>query len=235
MAMTDGRATRSADRPDPMVPPVGTPRGFRPGSRRRARIAAGATLAALGIGGNVLLYTSLDDTTEVVQVAGNIRAGQQVDAGDLRIVEVELDATVPFISADRIGSVVGQYASVYIPAGTLLVDVLLRPEPLVAPGQGVVAVEIRATQVPYGVLERSRVQLVVVGDDATPIFTTEGRVVSVIGADAEGSEDGSMSVEIAEADAALVAAADDVRVVLLDPGIDPAMPAATTAVATSAP
>ena len=225
MAMTDRRADRPADRPDAAVAggPVGAPpRGFRPASRRRARVAAGAALAAVGIGGNVLLYTSLDDTTEVLQLTANVRAGEQIDAADLRVVEVELDSTVPVVTADRIGSIVGQYASVHIPAGTLLVDVLVRPDPLVAPGRSVVAIEIRPTQVPYGLLERSRVQIVVVGDADEPAFVTQGRVVSVIGTDAEGSEVGSMSVEVAAADAAAIAGADDdVRIVLLDPGVDP--------------
>ena len=228
MAMTDRRADRAdrpADRPDAPVaggPSGAPPRGFRPASRRRARVAAGAALAAVGIGGNVLLYTSLDDTTEVLQLTANVRAGEQIDATDLRVVEVELDPTVPVVTADRIGSIVGQYASVYIPAGTLLVDVLVRPDPLVAPGRSVVAIEIRPTQVPYGLLERSRVQIVVVGDADAPAFVTEGRVVSVISTDAEGSEVGSMSVEVAAADAAVIAGADDdVRIVLLDPGVDP--------------
>lgn len=225
MAMTDRRAGRPADRPDAPVAGGSSgapPRGFRPASRRRARVAAGAALAAVGIGGNVLLYTSLDDTTEVLQLTSNVRAGEQIDATDLRVVEVELDPTVPVVTADRIGSIVGQYASVYIPAGTLLVDVLVRPDPLVAPGRSVVAIEIRPTQVPYGLLERSRVQIVVVGDADEPAFVTEGRVVSVIGTDAEGTEVGSMSVEVDAADAAVIAGADDdVRIVLLDPGVDP--------------
>ena len=33
-------------------------RGFRPASRRRARVAAGAALVAVAIGGNVLVYSS---------------------------------------------------------------------------------------------------------------------------------------------------------------------------------
>jgi SAF domain len=172
----------------------------------------------------------------VLQLAANVRAGEQIVATDLRVVEVELDDTVPVVPADRLASIVGQYASVYIPAGTLLVDVLVRPDPLVAPGRSVVAVEIRPTQVPYGLLERSRVQIVVVGDGDAPAFVTEGRVVSVIGSDAEGSEVGSMSVEVAAADAAVIAGADDdVRIVLLDPGVDPVEQAPVVSVPVSAP
>ncbi len=84
------------------------PRGFRPTSRRRARIAAGAVLAAVAIGGNVLLYSSLDDQTEVLQVVRNVRAGETVTSDDLRIVEVDVDPSVPVVEADDIGLVVNQ-------------------------------------------------------------------------------------------------------------------------------
>ena len=217
--MTDRRAERS----DTTPPSPAAPHGFRPVSRRRARLAAGAALAAVGIGGNVLLYTSLDDSVEVVQVATNVRAGQQLTAADLRTVEVDVDASVPVVTADRIDTLVGQYASVYIVAGTLMVDVLVQPEPLVAPGRSVVAVELRPTQVPTGVVERSRVQLIVVGADDSATYLADARVVSLTRGDDSGGPT-SMSFEVEAADAPALAAAGDVRVVLLDPGDDPALP-----------
>lgn len=219
MAMTERR-------PEVAPPTHAVARGFRPASRRRARLAAGAVLAAIGIGGNVLLYTSLDDSVEVVQVSTNVRAGQQITTADLRIVEVDVDASVPVVPAERIGTLVGQYAAVYIAAGTLMVDVLVQPTPLVAPGRSVVAVELRPTQVPDGLLERSRVQLIIVGNDDAPIYLAEGRVVALVGTDANGDQVGSMSFEVEAVDAPALAAARDVRVVLLDPGDDPALPPA---------
>jgi hypothetical protein len=204
---------------------VAAGRGFRPTSRRRARMAAGAALAAVGVGGNVLLYTSLDDQIEVVQVVDNVRAGDQITPEDLRIVEVDVDATVPVVTADRIGTLIGQYATVYIAAGTLMVDVLVGPDPLVTPGRSVVAIELTPSQVPDGIVERSRVQLVTV-EDNLPNFVVEARVVDLIGVAADGSEEGAMSFEVDAADAAALAAAAEVRVVLLDPGADPALPPA---------
>ncbi len=236
MAMTERRPDRPGGALPAPTPGGGAPpRGFRPASRRRARIAAGAALAAVGIGGNVLLYTSLDDTTEVLQLTANVRAGQRIEATDLRVVEVELDATVPVVTADQVGGIVGQYASVYIAAGTLMVDVLVQPDPLVTAGQGVVAVEIRPTLVPDGVLERSRVEIVVTDDNQEPVFITEGRVVSVVAADADASDIGSMSVEVNQADAPRIAASDRVRIVLIDPGVDPALPAAGPPADTAVP
>lgn len=211
---------RGLDRRD-AAPAPAAPRGFRPASRRRSRIAAGAVVAAIGIGGNVLLYTSLDDTIQVVQAADTIRQGEQIERGDLRIVDVELDDSVPVVRADQIDLLVGRYARTYIAAGTIVVDVMAQPSPLVTRGQGVVAVEIRPTRVPRDLRERSRVLVVVVSDDDGGLFVTRGRVVSRSDLTGGGDSDAlSLSVEVAEADGPTVAAANDVRVVLLDPGID---------------
>jgi hypothetical protein len=203
--------------------PNRSPRGFRPASRRRARIALGVFLAAIAIGGNLLVYSSLDHKTEVLQVVRDIPAGQLVSAGDLRVVAVDVDPTVPTVAPSDIASVVNQYARVHIAAGALMVGVFVQPTPLVTAGQGVVAVEIRPTHVPAGLRERSRVMLVVVDGDGSPGLVTEGRVVAR--GDASGTSENVMalSVEVRQEDAAAVAAADDVRVALLDPGADPAL------------
>lgn len=209
-------------RPD-VHPAAGRPtesRGFRPGSRRRARIAGGAALAAVAIGGNVLLYASLDDRTAVLQVVTDIRAGELVAADDLRIVEVDVDPEVPVVPAEELGRVVNQHARVHIASGTLLAPVLVQPLPLVSPESAVVAVELRPTLVPSGVRERSLLELIVVSGDEEHRAT--GRAVTRP-SEVEGvSGLVSMSVEVASGDAALVAAGDEVRVVLLEPGIDAA-------------
>jgi hypothetical protein len=181
----------------------------------------GASIAAVAIGGNVLVYSGVSDKTEVLQVTRDVSAGELVTAADLRIVEVDVDPTVPTVSPAEIAAVVNRYARVHIASGTLMVDVLVQPAPLVTAGQGVVAVEIAPTRVPSGLRERSRVMLVVVAADGSPALVTEGRVVS------DGSGDGSdglvaLSVEVRQDDAATIAAASEVRVALLDPGNDPA-------------
>lgn len=215
--MTDRRpADRSVQQPE-----RAEPRGFRPSSRRRTRIAVGVVLVAVAIGGNVLLYASLDDKTEVLQLARDVRAGEVVRSEDLRIVEVDLDPTVPAVPADDVALVVNQYARVFLPSGSLIFDQLVQPAPLVTDGAGVVSVEIRPTQVPAGLTTRSRVLLVVVPDGDGELFVTDGRIVRHAGDAADGAT-AALSVEVAVADAPAVAAADDVRVVLVEPGVDAA-------------
>lgn len=221
MAMTDRRPVVAPSDVDPAA----EPRGFRPTSRRRARIAGGVALAAVAVGGNVVIYSSLDDTTEVVQVVDNIRAGELVTSDDLRIVEVDLDATVPVVEAGEIGLVVDQYARTFIASGTLIVPQLVQSTPLVSPGFSVVAIEVRPTEVPANLRERSRVRLVVRDGDGET-FGTDGRVVAR--GDSSDSVTGvfALSVEVPADAAATLIGSDDVGVILLDPvgdgGVDPA-------------
>lgn len=220
--MTDRRPEA---RPPPTAsasPTTSGPRGFRPVSRRRARIAAGAAIAAVAVAGNVAIYSSLDASEEVLQVVRDVRAGEQLTAADLRSVAVDVDDSVPVLAADETARVIGQYARVHLASGSLLVEQLVQPQPLVAAGKAVVAIAVVPSAIPDGLRERSRVELVVPapGAEAAPVIVP-GRVV------ARGAEVDSisgrfpLSLEVDTTDAATVAAADDVRVVLLDPAGDP--------------
>ena len=215
MAMTE---RRPGERTAVTTGEGGEPRGFRPASRRRSRIAAGAVLGALAIGGNLLLYTSLDDKTEVLQLVDNVRAGERVSSSDLRIVEVDLDPTVPVVEARDIGLVADQYARVFLPSGSLIHPDLVQPDALISDGAGVVAVQVTPTRLPAGLSTRSQVLLVLVDDDQDTVVAA--RVVRV-GSEAAGDV-GSLSVEVSIDEAPTVAAVDDVRVVLIEPGTDPA-------------
>jgi len=219
-------ANRQASQPIATLPanPLASPaaRGFRPISRRRARVAAGVALAAAAIGGNVLIYTSINQSTEVVQLVTNVRAGEQISVADLRIVEADLDPTVPSVAAVNLSSLVGQYARTYLPAGSLIIPQVVQPNPLVGAGNGVVAIVVSGGGTPAGLIERSRVQLVYGEGDA--MVVVEGRVVAR-GAGTGDVADEELTVEVPVDAAAALAAADDVRVVLLDADVDPALPA----------
>ena len=215
-ALRDAPSAGSTLAPD-SVRADGEARGFRPGSRRRARIAAGVAIAAAAVVANVLIYTSLSDTTEVVQFVDNVRAGELIAGDDVRLVAVDGDVDgADLVPADRLGSIVNQYARTFIPSGSLASTYLVQPEPLVAAGSAVVAVSPVDDLVPTGITERSRVRLVF-GDGAA----VDGRVVSIDRDEAGGAR--SLSVEVAEADAPAVAAGEDIVVVLLDPQADPAI------------
>lgn len=194
-------------------------RSFRPGSRRRTRIAAGVAIAAVAVAGNVLVYASLDDTTEVVQFVDNVYAGERIATSDVRVIEVDGDITTAnLVPADQLGSIVNQYARTFIPSGSLASIYVVQSAPLVGGGTAVVAVSPSGGRVPSGLTERSRIGVVI--GEPPDLVQIEARVVAV---DRDDEDTASLSVEVGEADAAVVAAAEDLYVVLLDPGTDPAI------------
>lgn len=220
MALTEPRVVAPAVANDP------PPRGFRPASRRRARVAGGAALVAVAIGGNLLVYSSLDDRESVLQVVRDVPAGAQVAVEDVRPIEVDADDTLRSVRADRLSTVVGQFARVRLVSGSLVVAEALQSTPLVSPGAAVVAVQVPEGALPIGLRERSQVQLVVPasGDGSTASAPTivSGRVVGLPTAPTTVTGTRSLSVEVSEESAATVVASDDVRVVLIHPGTDAA-------------
>jgi hypothetical protein len=195
-------------------------RGFQPRARRRNRIAGGVLLAAVAVGGNLLLYSRLDDARPVVQATRDIPAGEQLSSDMLRTVEVDADSTVNLIDGEQLDALVGSYAKVRLVSGGLLTAESLQSEPLVTPGRSVVAVQVPDGRLPVGLRERSAVVLVLPADPA-PV-SVAGLVVGLPTATGSTLGGQSLSVEVAADAAATVAAADDVRVVLAEPPSDPA-------------
>ena len=220
MALTEPRVAT------PTVATDAPRRGFRPASRRRARVAGGAALVAIAIGGNVLVYSSLDDRESVLQVVRDVPAGEQVAPEDVRAIQVDADDTLRSVGADRVSTIVGQFAKVRLVSGSLVVAEALQSTPLISAGASVVAIQVPEGALPVGLRERSQVQLVVPanGDDATATEPTivSGRVVGLPTAPATATGTLSLSVEVPEQLAPAVVASDDVRVVLVQPGVDPA-------------
>jgi hypothetical protein len=205
--------------------------GFQPAARRRNHIAAGVALAAIAIGGNVYVYSALDASGPVVQTVRDVPAGEQITADMLRTVDVDVDSTVNVIAGDRLDSLVGSYAKVRLVAGSLVTVEALQTAPLVTAGASVVAIQVSDGSLPIGLRERVPVLLVVPDDGSDTdagVVSVAGRVVGLPTDTSSALGLQSLSVEVAAGDAATIAAADDVRVVLVEPSEDPA-------VATAAP
>jgi hypothetical protein len=188
----------------------------RMSSRARGRLALGALVVAVGVLLNVAIYRGLNDKSPVLELNRDVPAGQQITVDDFRTVDIGTDGAFRSVPSSDLNVVVGSYAKVRLIAGTLLAREALQPGPLVAAGASVVAVTVPAGEVPAGVRERSRVSVVMVASDRTST-AVDGLVVGLPAA-AGSSGQVSVSIELAAKDAGLVAAADKVRLVLLDPG-----------------
>jgi hypothetical protein len=204
--------------------------GFQPSARRRNRIAAGVALAAIAIGGNLFVYSALDESKPAVQAVRDVPAGEQITADMLRTVDVDVDSTVNVIAGDRLDSLVGSYAKVRLVAGSLVTAEALQPTPLVTAGTSVVAIQVADGSLPIGLRERVPVLLVVPGDGSATgagVVSISGRVVGLPTETSSALGLLSLSVEVAAADAATIAAAEGVRVVLVEPSEDPAAASGT--------
>ncbi len=198
-------------------------RGFEPTSRRRNRIAVGIALAALAIGGNLIAYSRLDGGEAVLQTVRDVPAGEQITADMLRSVDIDADPSVNVVSADRLDALVGAYAKVRLVAGSLVTGQSFQSTPLVAPGTSVVAIQVTDGSLPAGLRERVPVLLVIPGgNDDEPIVSVPGRVVGLPVETSSALGLRSLSVEVGADDATTIAAADDVRVVLVEPSASPA-------------
>lgn len=212
---------RGADRSTTSVPR----HGFRPGARRRSRIAMGIALGAVAVALNVMVYTNLDGRAPAVQVIRDVPAGSPIAASDLRVVDVDVDESVPTVSGDQLDGVVGRYARVRLTAGALVVESALADRPLVSAASSVVALRVPDGSLPEGLRERVPVRIVIPSPSSAPDdapVAIDGRVVGLPRELDASLGQLSLSVEVADGDAAALAAADDPRVVLLEPIPDPA-------------
>lgn len=206
------------------TPPASTPRGFQPSTRRRNRIAAGVALAAVAIGGNALIYSNLNESEPAVQVVRDVPAGEQITSDMLRTVDVDVDSSVNVIDGDEVDSIVGSYAKVRLISGSLVTWGALQNDPLVGAGKYVVAIQVPEGALPVGLRERVPVQLVIPADrnltDSTELVIS-GIVVALPRSTDTAIGEQSLSIEVAASEAATLAAANDVRVVLTDPTDEP--------------
>jgi hypothetical protein len=191
------------------------------------RIAVGTLLAIGAVGIMLLIFSTADKRVPVLQLVRDVPAGQRVVSADLRTIEVSADPTLAVVHAKDLDLVVGSYAKVRMISGSLLASPMLQTAPLVAAGSAVVAITIPTGELPAGLRERSRVQLVFPIDSsaaagAVPVAPVNGRVIGLPEVPDSVTGKLSLSIEVAAADAVTVAQAATVRVVLLDPGVDAA-------------
>lgn len=181
-------------------------------------------MTTVAVGVMLLVFSTVDEREPVLQLVRDVPAGAQVAASDFRSLEVSADPSLAVVGAGELGSVVGEYARVRMVAGSLLARPMLQAEPLVAEGSAVVAVTVPSGELPVGLRERSQVQVVFPqrSGETTPLVPVTGRVVGLPSEPDSVTGSLSLSVELAAPDAETVAAAaGGVRIVLLDPGVDP--------------
>ena len=199
-------------------------RGSSRVSRRSVMLSCGGALVVvLGLLISVAHARSSDARRLVLVVSHDLPAGARLSDSDLAVSRVATDGAVAVLPASQRAAMVGQFLRVRLLAGQLMASGFVQPTPLVSAGKVVVALPVTAVQLPWGLHELSKVELIVTptagstGGAAVP-FTTEAVVVRYPQFGKDGASTAALSVEVDPASAPpLVAAGRNVAVVLLDP------------------
>ncbi len=112
--------TRTTEPPPPAAPSIhGLRRGPKP---RRSPIVVllAVVMVCGGALGSVSLYRQIGQTQEVVAITQLVLRGEQIERGDLSIVQARLDPSLRSVPATGIDQVVGQYARYDLVPGTTL-------------------------------------------------------------------------------------------------------------------
>lgn len=94
------------------------------------------------------VYGIAGHRTPVLVMARDVPIGQQLQAQDLRTVALGLDSGVRAVEATDKGAVIGKRAAVDLKVGTLLAPAHLTGTLVPAPGQVVVPVALKPSQLP---------------------------------------------------------------------------------------
>ncbi|WP_146048049.1 MULTISPECIES: SAF domain-containing protein [unclassified Microbacterium] len=144
-------------------------------TRRRAPvIAAGVVLVVVGTLTSVVLLTSAGNSVTVFITGSEVLRGEPIDSSMLREMQIGRDQSLDVFTIDDASRVVGRYASVDLPAGSLLTTANTAEEVGVPTGQSLVGVPLGPGQMPASrIVAGDHVRLV-----ATQLLDASGRPTS---------------------------------------------------------
>ena len=135
------------DRSRPRAPSPAAP-GPVPRQRRRSILALGVVLAGIGALAGAWAFTSFSHRADVLAAARDIPAGTRITAADLAPVPVSAGTGIKVIPARQESQAVGEIAAVSLRARTLPVPADLTATAVPGPGQQLVPVTLKASQLP---------------------------------------------------------------------------------------
>lgn len=118
------------------------------GGRRVPYLVAGVLLMVASVAGVLITLARVGQRSPVLVLARPVVVGQVLAAGDLRVVSMSTDPGVDVVRADQARTVLGQPVGYSLPAGAVLLRVVLGAPRIPPAGQGVVAVAAAPGQFP---------------------------------------------------------------------------------------
>ncbi|WP_395293418.1 SAF domain-containing protein [Kitasatospora hibisci] len=210
-------------------------RTLRARRRRPAVLAMAVALIAAGGLGGAVLYNSTGQRVAVLALAHDVPYGQVLTDADLVVARIATDpALKPLDAADR-SRAVGMRAATDLKRGEMLTKAHLAQSLTVQPGQLIVGVAAKRTQLPATRLQPGVPIVVVYTPDTGRPESLSAVVVAVGRVDTDGSQ--VIDVAVPSADAARLAAwvaSQRIQVVLAPRGAAAGAPSGAPAASPSA-
>lgn len=175
----------------------------RLGARRRrpAVLAMAAALIAAGGLGGAALYNSSGQRIAVLAVARDVPMGQVITADDLVVAHIAGDPALRPLDARDLARTVGLRATTDLKRGAMLVKSDLTSDPATQPGQQLVGIAAKRSQLPATKLQPGLQILVVSTGDLKadgPVGTrTPDTMTAVIAAVGRPDTDGTTVIDVA--------------------------------------
>jgi hypothetical protein len=118
--------------------------------RRPGWITAGVALIGLAVLANVYLVRSSSHRVSAVRVVRDVAIGQPITRADLDVRLVALGPGVQMVPGRELGEVIGRHAAVDLKAGTLLSASQVTTQLTPRPGQALVTIAVKPSQLPPG-------------------------------------------------------------------------------------
>lgn len=131
-----------------------TPIGASPAPRRRKRstLVLGVLITLVGVLGTSMLVRSAGDRVDVLAVARDVPAGQEITAEDLTTAALPEDPALQPVKASEKDSVIGRRATSPLHRGELLANSQIHGGKTLPDGQELVAVEVQRGAAPSDAL-----------------------------------------------------------------------------------
>lgn len=116
--------------------------------RRPVFIAVGAVLVLVAALASYVTFTNMSTTVSVVVTTSNVARGEVIQADDLGTIEIAGGQVTSAVLASEAPGLVGQFATVDMPAGSLVTSGSTQPGLPVPAGMSIVGIAVARGQVP---------------------------------------------------------------------------------------
>ncbi|MEV7471481.1 SAF domain-containing protein [Streptomyces kronopolitis] len=198
----------------PMRPETPIGAGPVPRRRKRSMLVLGVLVTLVGVLGTSMLVRSAGDRADVLAVAREVPAGQEITPEDLTTAALPDDPALQPVKASEKSSVIGRRATTPLHPGELLTDAQVHGGKTLPAGQELVAVEVQRGAAPVDALAAGdKVKIVSTPGKDEPVSNSKSqsapeeiaaRIVKVGAPNAAGAV--VVQVSVASTDGSLLAA-----------------------------